>query len=116
MLGDAAHATLPHLGQGANMAIDDAYCLAELLGSATATAGAAGIDGALKAYEAARLGKTSSIVKLSRTMGAMNNLAHPVLASARDSLLGIFVRSGLLLKGIAAEITKEPVLELKPRP
>ncbi len=30
-LGDAAHATSPHLGQGANLALEDAYCFAESL-------------------------------------------------------------------------------------
>lgn len=32
LIGDAAHATTPHLGQGAGMAIEDAVVLAELLG------------------------------------------------------------------------------------
>lgn len=32
LIGDAAHATTPHLGQGAGMAIEDAIVLAELLG------------------------------------------------------------------------------------
>ncbi|WP_218145783.1 FAD-dependent monooxygenase [Sphingobium sp. YR768] len=32
LLGDAVHATTPHLGQGAGMAIEDAIVLAEELG------------------------------------------------------------------------------------
>jgi 2-polyprenyl-6-methoxyphenol hydroxylase-like FAD-dependent oxidoreductase len=31
LIGDAAHATSPHLGQGANLALEDAECLAQCL-------------------------------------------------------------------------------------
>ena len=33
LLGDAAHAPLPHQGQGAGLAIEDAYALGVLLGT-----------------------------------------------------------------------------------
>lgn len=52
LLGDAAHATTPHLGQGAGMAIEDAVVLAEELGKAQATAQS--IQAALLAYEQRR--------------------------------------------------------------
>lgn len=48
LLGDAAHPTLPFLAQGANMAIEDAYVLAQSLVSNDRVA-----DG-LRAYQAAR--------------------------------------------------------------
>lgn len=47
-LGDAAHATSPQLGQGANLALVDAMALADAL------EGAASVDGALAAYSASR--------------------------------------------------------------
>ena len=34
LLGDAAHAMLPHYGQGANQTIEDAFVLAQELGTA----------------------------------------------------------------------------------
>ena len=37
LLGDAAHPMLPHAGQGANQAIEDAVALATVLGRATAS-------------------------------------------------------------------------------
>lgn len=50
LLGDAAHAMLPHLGQGANQAVEDGVALAALLGRADRTTAA----DALRAYEELR--------------------------------------------------------------
>ena len=49
LIGDAAHATLPTLAQGAGMAMEDALVLAECLGAAQGT-----LDGQLAAFEARR--------------------------------------------------------------
>ena len=57
LLGDAVHATLPYLAQGACMAIEDAAVLTRAL---QATDDAAG---ALKLYERNRIPRTSRIVK-----------------------------------------------------
>jgi salicylate hydroxylase len=57
LLGDAVHATLPYLAQGACMAIEDAAVLTRAL---QATDGAAE---ALKLYERNRIPRTSRIVK-----------------------------------------------------
>jgi salicylate hydroxylase len=56
ILGDAAHPTLPFLAQGASMALEDAWVLAEAL--ATHDTPAAG----LTAYEARRKPRTTRIV------------------------------------------------------
>lgn len=56
LLGDACHPTLPVLGQGANMAIEDSMILARCLEASS------DIIGALQRYEAARLPRTSRIV------------------------------------------------------
>jgi 2-polyprenyl-6-methoxyphenol hydroxylase-like FAD-dependent oxidoreductase len=59
LLGDAVHATTPHLGQGAGMAIEDAIVLAEELRKAeTPTA-------AFEAYRARRFERCRTIVELS---------------------------------------------------
>ncbi len=47
LLGDAAHPTLPFLAQGANLALEDAWVLAECLSSQP-------LDGALRQYQALR--------------------------------------------------------------
>lgn len=54
VLGDAAHAMLPHLGQGANQAIEDGVALAVFLEGRNS----AGIAHALRRYEAFRRERT----------------------------------------------------------
>lgn len=74
--GDAAHATTPHLGAGAGMAVEDAYVLAGLLGQAAARwkRGTAAdkpdpIARALYAYDSVRRGRTQRLVGASREAG-----------------------------------------------
>jgi salicylate hydroxylase len=57
LLGDAVHATLPYLAQGACMAIEDAAVLARVLSSTK------DVSDALKLYERNRIDRTSRIVK-----------------------------------------------------
>jgi 2-polyprenyl-6-methoxyphenol hydroxylase-like FAD-dependent oxidoreductase len=59
LLGDAVHATTPHLGQGAGMAIEDSLVLAEEL------ARHADVEGALNAYRARRFERCAYIVRAS---------------------------------------------------
>jgi len=59
LIGDAAHATTPHLGQGAGMAIEDSLVLAENL----ATEG--DIDAAFAAFQARRTERCRYIVERS---------------------------------------------------
>lgn len=78
LLGDAAHPTLPFLAQGAAMAMEDGYVLARAL--------AAHRDDprkALASYEAARVQRTSTIVR-----GSNENTSrfhNPKLADADEA-------------------------------
>ena len=63
LLGDAVHATTPHLGQGAGMAIEDSIVLAEEI-SAAAT-----VDDAFTAYRARRFDRCKFIVEQSLAIG-----------------------------------------------
>jgi salicylate hydroxylase len=56
LLGDAAHPMLPFIGQGAAMAIEDAYVLARELARRPASTAAA-----LRAYEAERIPRTTQV-------------------------------------------------------
>jgi salicylate hydroxylase len=62
LLGDSAHAMLATFGQGANMAFEDAYVLAEWL-----RASADDPDAALAGYEAVRKPRATRVQQLSRT-------------------------------------------------
>jgi salicylate hydroxylase len=62
LLGDSAHAMLATFGQGANMAFEDAYVLAQWL-----RASADDPDAALASYEAARKPRATRVQQLSRT-------------------------------------------------
>ncbi len=77
LLGDAAHAMTPNLGQGACQALEDAVVLARV----------AAEDGDLSQYDAQRRPRTQMIVKRSRTIGAVGQLASPAAVLARNTLL-----------------------------
>ncbi|KAH6672400.1 putative salicylate hydroxylase [Halenospora varia] len=66
LLGDAAHATSPHFGQGAGMAIEDAYVLSNLLGACTS---ALDITKAFDAYDSVRIPRALKVTELSREQG-----------------------------------------------
>lgn len=89
LLGDAAHAMTPNLGQGGGQAMEDAATIAALLapfaGSATVPEGA--IAAALARYDELRLKRTQSITWRSRTVGRLAHAPGSRLTGIRDFLL-----------------------------
>ncbi|KMO37615.1 monooxygenase [Methylobacterium variabile] len=69
LMGDSAHAMLPHHGQGANTTIEDAVTLAELL----AAGGARDLDRMMRRYQGLRQARTRTI---QRSAWATNRLLH----------------------------------------
>lgn len=69
LAGDAAHATLPFLAQGAVMSLEDAVVLGR------AVAGQPGLEAAFAAYEAERKPRTARIQDQSRKMGRIYHAA-----------------------------------------
>ena len=67
LLGDAAHALTPNMGQGAGMAMEDAAVLAEEL--AAADRGEQRLAAALARYVVRRRQRVATIVRLSRVIG-----------------------------------------------
>jgi 2-polyprenyl-6-methoxyphenol hydroxylase-like FAD-dependent oxidoreductase len=80
LLGDAAHATTPNLGQGGCQAIEDAVVLARALSQT------ADVEAALQAYEAQRIARANRIIELSRRVGVVGNWRHPLARALRDTL------------------------------
>lgn len=91
LLGDAAHATTPNMGQGAGQAIEDALVLSKALQETNDWQQAA------KQYETIRLPKTKKVTQLSRQIGLAAQWTNPLLAISRDFAFP-FIPSSLLLK------------------
>jgi 2-polyprenyl-6-methoxyphenol hydroxylase-like FAD-dependent oxidoreductase len=84
LLGDAAHAMTPNLGQGAAQALEDAVTLtAEVGAAATPEEIAAG----LARYEAARRARVAALVRNSRRAGVVFGTGGRVAAGLRDLVL-----------------------------
>jgi 2-polyprenyl-6-methoxyphenol hydroxylase-like FAD-dependent oxidoreductase len=78
LIGDAAHATTPNLGQGACQAIEDAYMLGKLLDRGISLAGS------FEEYERLRKKKALSIVRRSWALGKVAHWSNPFLVGLRD--------------------------------
>lgn len=81
LLGDAAHGMTPNMGQGAAMALEDAWVLATALGTGGLTAEA------LQAYERLRKPRVSWVHQTSRRLGEV---------AQWENGLGRWVRDGLM--------------------
>lgn len=84
LVGDAAHAMLPFVAQGAAMAIEDARVLTAALTRGREPT----IAGRLHAYEARRRARVESVVRMARRNGAIYHLGG-LAAKARDLTLAI---------------------------
>lgn len=80
LIGDAAHATTPNMGQGACMAIEDVAVLQDELQRAP------DLDTAFQNFEKRRLDRTRYIIKNSRIAGKIAQSDNPVLNRIRNSL------------------------------
>ncbi len=80
LLGDAAHAMLPHLGQGANQSIEDGMALATILANTDRTTALA----ALLVYERLRRERTAKVQSGARENGLRYDSLHSDL-NVRDA-------------------------------
>lgn len=79
LLGDAAHAMTPNMGQGAGQSIEDAVILASQLKQNPMTE-------ALKRYERERIDRTGQITKMSNRIGMAAQLQGSISVALRNAL------------------------------
>jgi 2-polyprenyl-6-methoxyphenol hydroxylase-like FAD-dependent oxidoreductase len=84
LLGDAAHAMTPNMGQGACAAIEDAAALVRALDPD------ADVATALRAYDAERRGPTAKLIRRSRQIGNLGQLDSRFAVALRDTGLRAF--------------------------
>ncbi|MFG2720606.1 FAD-dependent monooxygenase [Streptomyces sp. NPDC048416] len=82
LLGDAAHAMTPNLGQGACQALEDAVTLAAALGAEST------VEAALARYDAERRPRSQAVARAARQAGRMGQqLSHPLAVALRDTAM-----------------------------
>ncbi|SDS12999.1 FAD-dependent monooxygenase [Agrococcus carbonis] len=97
LVGDAAHAMLPTLGQGGSMAFEDAATLGVLLEDH-------GFERALEEYDRARVDRTQRLQRLAqRVARSTTRTRSPLLVGARNGALN-------LMPALATEIAVDWVL------
>lgn len=87
LLGDAAHATTPNLGQGGCQAVEDAFVIAKCLKENSS------IEKALGQYQTIRFQKALHVVNMSWRFGKMTNLGNPALQALRNGLMRMMPES-----------------------
>ncbi|MFK4246455.1 FAD-dependent monooxygenase [Micromonospora chokoriensis] len=100
LLGDAAHAMPPHLGQGACLAFEDAATLATLLREAR-------LPDAVQAYDRVRRPRAATVVRQTRRMSAVLQTRGRLALRARDAALGT-INSRLLSSAAATAAQWRP--------
>lgn len=82
LLGDAAHAMTPNLGQGACQALEDAVTLAAALGAEPT------VEAALARYDAERRPRSQAVARAARQAGRMGQqLSHPLAVTLRNTAM-----------------------------
>ncbi|WP_417211292.1 FAD-dependent monooxygenase [Antarctobacter sp.] len=95
LLGDAAHPTLPFLAQGANMALEDAWVLADAL------AGAPDMAQGLAAYQQRRRARVVKVIDAASGNAWKYHLRNPLVRGVAHLGLGVVGRlaPGAMLRG-----------------
>jgi 2-polyprenyl-6-methoxyphenol hydroxylase-like FAD-dependent oxidoreductase len=107
LLGDAAHPVLPHTGQGAALALEDAVALA------LALSGSGAIDARLRRYEAVRARRTRRFMKLGPRIARVTTTRSVFTQTLRS--LAIRLMPEVLIRWSATNLQHDPHRALRSR-
>ena len=94
LLGDSAHAMVPFLGQGSCLAIEDSYCLAEIIDKKEF------IYDTKKLFDDLRLSRCRNIYKRSLRQAKLNHISNPLLTFLRNKLLSYLPLANFMVRDI----------------
>jgi 2-polyprenyl-6-methoxyphenol hydroxylase-like FAD-dependent oxidoreductase len=105
LLGDAAHPVMPHTGQGAALALEDAVAL-KLVLSATQD-----LEMALRRYEQVREYRTRKFINAGPRIARMTTTRNPLIKAIRTAAVKYLPES--VLNSATSGLTKDPHVELR---
>lgn len=80
LVGDAAHASTPNLGQGGAQAIEDSWVLAEKIATCET------LQNAFESFQVSRFAKVKKIVNVSWQIGKATNISNKTVCKVRNTL------------------------------
>lgn len=84
LAGDAAHVTVPYIGQGAGMGIEDGCVIGEAIGKIKSKKD---LKLAIQVYDQVRIKRCAKIVQMSRDMGTIMHLQDGPAAKSRNEIM-----------------------------
>lgn len=88
LVGDSAHATTPHAGQGASMAMESAITLAKCLRDIP------DIQDAFVRYQQLRKSRVEKMIAMGRRTGKMFTMTNPLGKVTRNTMLSLMLKRG----------------------
>src|SRR5262249_6545303 len=107
LLGDAAHPLLPHTGQGAAQALEDAVALG------LAMSGSGAIDARLRRYETVRARRTERFIKLGPRIARITTTRSALKQAVRSFALRVLPEKAI--RRMAASLERDPHHALRAR-
>lgn len=86
LIGDAAHATAPHIGQGASLALEDTVVLTNCIRTSFT------LPEAFEKFQQLRQPRVEKLIKTARKIGDNKSKPNPVATLFRDLLLKHFIK------------------------